>query len=154
MLSPAAPNGRETMAVPMELAAATVPSAVAAVRVVVGIPHERLRDALADWLERTGHIAVVGRAADSAASVRAARELGADVVVLGKAIVGEAAGTPLRDVLAALGDIPLVIVGLDGSRAYAAAFREAGTADYLVLDTDMDGLAGALWRAARSCPRA
>ncbi len=134
--------------------AAAAPAAVATLRVVLGIPHGRLRDALAEWLEQTGRIVVVSRVADSSAAVRAARDLRADVVMLGKASVGEAAGAPLRDVLAALEGIPLVIAGLDGSSAYAEAFRAAGAADYLVLDADIDELAGALWRAARRDPDA
>jgi DNA-binding NarL/FixJ family response regulator len=142
------PAGKH-MTTKLESASAPAPSAVADLRVVVGIPHGRLRNALADWLQQTDRITVVGRLADSASAVDAAREFDADVVVLGKAIVGEAAGAPFQEVLAALDGVPLVIVGLDGSSAYAAAFRAAGAADYLVLDTDIDEIAGALWSAAR-----
>jgi DNA-binding NarL/FixJ family response regulator len=126
--------------------------ATGALRVVVGVPHTRLRHALADWLEQSGRIRVVERTHDSVSAVQAAQDRRADVVVLGKATVGEAAGAPLHDVVAALHGIPLVIVGLDGSGAYAAAFRAAGAADYLVLDMQIDALVEALWRAARRGP--
>lgn len=126
----------------------------ATLRVVVGVPHERLRNALADWLEQSDGIRVVSRVPDAASAVRAAREQDADVVLLGKALVGDAVGVPLYDVIGALGGIPVVIAGLDGSSAYEAAFKAAGAAEYLVLDMDIDGLSDALWRAARRGPHA
>ncbi len=130
----------------------TAGSATGVLRVALGIPHERLRNALADWLEQSGRIAVVHRQEDSRAAGAFARSVRADVVVLGKATVGDAAGAPLPAVLDELGGIPLVIVGLDGSSAYAAAFRAGGAADYLVLDMEIDALVDALWSAARRGP--
>jgi DNA-binding NarL/FixJ family response regulator len=135
-----------------DVCADTAGPATGVLRVALGIPHERLRHALADWLEQSGRISVVHRQADGNAAGAAARRTCADVVVLGKATVGDAAGTPLPAVLDELGGIPLVIVGLDGSGAYAEAFRAGGAADYLVLDMEIDALVDALWRAAAPRP--
>jgi DNA-binding NarL/FixJ family response regulator len=135
-----------------DVSAETAGPATGGLRVALGIPHERLRSALADWLEQSGRISVVHRQEDGKAAGAAARRSHADVVVLARRRWAKRRSAPLHAVPEALGDIPLMIVGRDGGGRLRAGPPGRRCGRQLVLDMEIDALVDALWRAASRCP--
>ena len=121
-------------------------------RLVVAVPHARLRDALARALDLPGAICVVGQAHDLAGAVDVTRRAGADGIVLGAGILREDVVGNLRDVVAALPGVHIVVVGSETGAAYANAMKTAGAADYIALEQGTDALARAARRAIAAAP--
>jgi DNA-binding NarL/FixJ family response regulator len=123
-------------------------------RVVIALPHPRLRTALARALDLPGAISVVGQASDLIGAVDVTRALHADGLVLGAAVLrGDVVGD-LRHVVAALPEVHVVVLGSETSVAYASAMRAAGAADYVSLDQGTDPLVSAVRRTHPEAPTA
>ena len=121
-------------------------------RLVIALPHARLRAALARALDLPGVICIVGQASDLASAVDATRRTRADGLVLGAGILhGDVVGN-LRSVVAALPGVHIVVVGSETGAAYATAMRTAGAADYIALEQGTDALVGAARRATAAVP--
>lgn len=121
-------------------------------RVVIALPHARLRAALARALDLPGEISVVGQASDLAGAVDVTRALLADGLVLGAGVLhGDVVGD-LRHVVAALPGVHIVVLGSETSAAYAAAMKAAGAADYVSLEQGTEPLVSAARRTLPGAP--
>ena len=110
----------------------------APLRVVVAVPHARLRDALATALESTGTIAVVARAGDVGAAIRLTRSARPCALLLGTSMLDGDVVPELQAVVRALDGVPVVVTGHDRTPAYEAAIIAAGAAAYAPLHGDAD----------------
>ena len=122
------------------------------IRLVVALPHARLRDALVRALDLPGVICVVGQASDVASAVDVTRRARAEGLVLGAGLLREDVVGNLRGVVAALAGVHIVVVGSETGTAYATAMRTAGAADYIALEQGTDALVGAARRAGATAP--
>jgi hypothetical protein len=124
------------------------------VRALVAIRHAGLRSAICNALGASGVVIVVAQVGNRANLWQTARAIPADVVVLGKGLLGNGAAIALRELVDALGGIPVVVVGLDDNDAYAPLVAAAGAAGYLLLDGDPNPLVDALLLATGRAPAA
>ena len=116
-------------------------------RLVIALPHARLRNAIAAALASSGAVSVVGEAGSLTDAVRRTRESKPDGLVLGSGLLrGDVAGD-LRRLIAELPSVEIVVVGTETSAGYAAAIKAAGAADYVAFDTGTEGVVSAVTRA-------
>jgi DNA-binding NarL/FixJ family response regulator len=121
-------------------------------RVVVALPHARLRAALARALGLAGTLSVVGQASDLIGAIEVARALRADSLVLGAGVLRGDVLTDLRHAVAALPGVRIVVIGSETSAAYAAAMKAAGAADYVSLEQGTEPLVRAARRTIPEAP--
>lgn len=119
-------------------------------RVLVVDDQDLVRNGLRMILE-LGGVEVVGEAADGAAAVAAAAELGPDVVLMDLRMPGMDGVEATRQIAAAGTGRVLALTTFDADRHVADALH-AGAVGYLLKDVTADGLVDAVRRAAAGEP--
>ncbi len=125
------------------------------VRVVIAMPHARLRDALSTALESTGAIAVVGQGADMSGAVEHTLAARPDVVLLSMSLVVGDVADRVQEITRGFDGVPVVLTGHEDNAAYVVAVIAAGAAAYVPLHGNTDELARMLQCAVstRATPR-
>jgi DNA-binding NarL/FixJ family response regulator len=113
---------------------ATASTGSGATRVLLAIAHGRTRAALRTALESNGEIEVAALVSSSVHLARMAAIEHVDVVVFDLRLAPPGTSPPLADLVASLGGIPLVAVGLDGDPAFARAALQAGASAHVLTD--------------------
>jgi two-component system response regulator NreC len=134
----------------MVSAQSTAPSTASAIRVLLAISHARTRSALRSALEASGRVLVVVEASSVLSLARRAADQRADVVVFDLRLAPPGATPSLADVVASLGEIPLVAVGLEGDPAFARAALRAGASAHVLTDAAPERFLSAVSDAWRS----
>jgi DNA-binding NarL/FixJ family response regulator len=124
-----------------------LPARCAQTRVVLALSHARLRDAIAAALSASAFVSVVGCAGDLAGAIELTRVARADGVLVGAGLLQGDIARDLRGLVAALGDVRIVVIGSETSAAYGAAMAAAGAADYVTFDGGPDSVVSAVRRA-------
>ena len=118
------------------------------VRVVVAIPHARLRAAIVATLESTGVISVIAQAGDIRGAVDSVRAARPAAILLGTSLVVGDVVENVQEIARALDGVPMVLAGHEDNAGYVSAVMRAGAAAYVPLQGDVHALAGILQCAA------
>ncbi len=124
----------------------------ARIRVVIALPHTRLREAVSTALHSTPAILVVAQTVDVGRAIESARTTRPDVVLLGTSLLAGDVAEGVVEIARALDGVPLVMAGHEDSVAYVTAVMAAGAAAYVPLQGDADTLAQVLRCAAEMHP--
>ena len=120
----------------------------APIRVVIALPHTRLREAVSTALHSTPAISVVAQTGDVGRAIESARATRPDVVLLGTSLLTGDVAEAVVEIARALEGVPLVMAGHEDSVAYVTAIMTAGAAAYVPLQGDADAWAQVLRCAA------
>ena len=118
------------------------------VRVVVALPHLRLRNAIASALESTGGITVVAETGDVVSAVESTLAMRPGVVLLGISLVVGDVVEGVQVITRALEGVPVVLAGHEDGVAYEEAVMVAGAAAYVPLQRGACAFARVLQCAA------
>ena len=118
-------------------------------RILVALPHARLRDAVVAELGCSACVSVVGEFDDLDHAVRAARGNHADGVVVGTGLLRGDLVASLRRLVASLPGTRIVVLGTESSTTYARALEAAGAAAYVSLQWGADVLSTSVRIALR-----
>jgi DNA-binding NarL/FixJ family response regulator len=111
---------------------ATASSGSGTIRVLLAISHGRTRAALRTALESNGEIEVAALVSSAVHLSRMAAIEDVDVVVFDLGLAPPGTSPSLADLVAGLGGIPLVAVGLDGDPGFARAALQAGASAHVL----------------------
>jgi DNA-binding NarL/FixJ family response regulator len=117
------------------------------IRALVASDIRLYREGLAEGLRSSGRVELVGTAADAAASIAAASDLGPDVVLLDLAMTGWE-GT-VRELVAAGDEIRVVVLGVREVDDEVLACAEAGVSGYVTREASLDELVDVVESVAR-----
>jgi DNA-binding NarL/FixJ family response regulator len=101
-------------------------------RVVLADDHAMVREALAQILEESGSIRVVGQAADGAAALEAAAATQPDVMVLDYSMPGLDASAVIESLLARWPQLKILVLTVHENIHYAVKVLESGAHGYVV----------------------
>jgi DNA-binding NarL/FixJ family response regulator len=118
-------------------------------RVVVAVPHARLRDAVVAQLGSSAGLSIIATVSDLDSMVHTARADRADGVIVGTGLLRGDLGTSVRALTARLPGTRAVFIGTESSTQYAEALEAAGAAAYVCLLSSADVLAASVRRALR-----
>ena len=113
-------------------------------RVLIADDEPLFAEALAVLLGADDRIEIVGRAGDGSQAVKLARELDPDVVLMDLSMPGVDGFGATKQILAAEGDMQIVVLTGSGDPADIAKAREAGAAGYITKDRIAERLVEAI----------
>ena len=113
-------------------------------RVLLADDHRVLREGLRSLLERERDLQVVGETADGHQTVRSARELLPDVVVMDVGMPGLNGIEATRQVRATCRDVQVLGLSTHSDRRYVLAMLEAGARGYLLKSSASEELVRAI----------
>jgi DNA-binding NarL/FixJ family response regulator len=116
-------------------------------RVVLADDHHFFREGLRNVLTSEG-MAVVGEAADAHGAVALARELAPDVVVIDLNMSDASSVEAIREIVAALPEIHVVVLTVSVDEGDVREALTAGAYGYLLKDARTSEIAGAIRQAA------
>jgi DNA-binding NarL/FixJ family response regulator len=114
------------------------------VRVVVAMPHPRLRAAIVAALESTRTITVVAQSGDIRSAVDSTRALRPGAILLGTSLVVGDVVESVLEIARAIDGVPMVLAGHEDTADYVSAVVGAGAAAYVPLHGDAHAFAGIL----------
>ncbi len=114
------------------------------VRVLIADDEPLFAEALEVLLGADDRIEIVGRAGDGSQAVKLARELDPDVVLMDLSMPGVDGFGATKQILAAEGDMQIVVLTGSGDPADIAKAREAGAAGYITKDRIAERLVEAI----------
>jgi len=114
------------------------------IRVVLADDHAMVREALAQILEESGCIRVVGQAADGPAAIDAAMKTKPDVLVLDYSMPGIGAPEILSSLLRRLPDLKVLVLTVHESIHYCVKALECGAHGYVVKSAAVGELVDAI----------
>lgn len=117
------------------------------IRVLVASDVRLYREGLADSLRRGGRVEVVGTAADGGATMRCARELAPDVVLVDLAMVDWE--STVRGIVDSARDTGVVVLGVREIEDEVVACAEAGVAGYVTREASLEELVEVVESVAR-----
>ncbi len=117
------------------------------IRALVASDIRLYREGLAEGLRSSGRVELVGTAADAAASIAAAGDLGPDVVLVDLAMTGWE--ETVRDLVAAGDEIGVVVLGVREVEDEVLACAEAGVSGYVTREASLDELVDVVESVAR-----
>lgn len=100
--------------------------------VVLADDHAMVRQALAQILEDSGHVRVVGQASDGPQALNLVRQLRPDLIVLDFSMPGSTAATTIQMLLAAQPTLKILILTVHEKIHYAVRVLEQGAHGYVV----------------------
>ena len=103
-----------------------------AIRVVLADDHAMVREALAQILQESGCIQVVGQAANGAQALEAAAGARPDVLVLDYSMPGMDAGSAIEALLASFPRLKVLVLTVHENIHYAVKVLESGAHGYVV----------------------
>ena len=101
-------------------------------RVVLADDHAMVREALAQILEESGSIRVVGQASDGAAAIEAAASAQPEVIVLDYSMPGLDAGAVIETLLSRWPQLKILVLTVHENIHYAVKVLESGAHGYVV----------------------
>lgn len=101
-------------------------------KVVLADDHAMVRQALAQILEDSGEVLVVGQASDGEQAVTLVRQLHPALIVLDFSMPGTNAATTIQSLLAAQPDLKILILTVHEKIQYAVRVLEQGAHGYVV----------------------
>jgi DNA-binding NarL/FixJ family response regulator len=116
-------------------------------RVVLADDHHFFREGLRDVLRRE-RIAIVGEATDGLGAVSLACELTPDVVVIDLNMPGTSGVEPIRRIVEAVPGTQIVVLTVSADETDVLDALMAGAQGYLLKDTRVNDIAGAIRQAA------
>jgi DNA-binding NarL/FixJ family response regulator len=119
------------------------------ITVLLADDHHLVRSGLAGLVDAAAGMRVVGQAADGAAAVALATELGPDVVLMDLSMPGTDGVTATRELLAARPGTRVVVLTSFSDHDRVAAALAAGAVGYLLKDCEPDDLLAAVRAAAQ-----
>src|SRR5713226_6377886 len=102
------------------------------IRVVLADDHAMVREALAQILQESGCVHVVGQAASGPEALQAADKLLPDVMVLDYSMPGLDAGTAIETLLRRQPDLKVLVLTVHENIHYAVKVLESGAHGYVV----------------------
>lgn len=124
---------------------ATIPEAQSGIiRVLVADDHTIVREGLVEILSKQPGIAVVGEAVDGEQAVEQARHLHPSVVLMDISLPRMSGIEATRLITSEMQDIHVIGFSMHAQKEMAARMRDAGAERYILKDSPMDELVGAI----------
>jgi two-component system nitrate/nitrite response regulator NarL len=117
------------------------------IRALVASDIRLYREGLAEGLRSSGRVELVRTAGDAAASIAAAGDFGPDVVLVDLAMTGWE--ETVRELVAAGGEIRVVVLGVREVEDEVLACAEAGVSGYVTREASLDELVDVVESVAR-----